>query len=259
MARAEGFDAAASAYDRFVGRYGRQLAEQLADLAGVRAPMRALDVGCGPGALTGVLAERLGAQNVAAVEPSEPFAAACRERTGVDVQVAAGEALPFGDDSFDVALSQLVVNFMQDPGRGVGEMARVAPVVASAVWDYAGEMKLLRAFWDAAVALAPEARGLDEGRRMPYCTADELLGLWREVGLQGAEVSALEVRAGYADMDDLWAPIEAGVGPAGVYAKGLDAAGRSALREEMWRRLGSPSGAFELTARAWAVVGARPR
>jgi SAM-dependent methyltransferase len=254
MTRAEGFTAAAEAYDRFVGRYGRQLAEQLADLAGVRSGMRALDVGCGPGALTAVLVER--GAHVAAVDPSEPFVAACRQRTGVDVQVAAAEQLPFGDGEFDAALSQLVLNFMEDAPRGVGEMRRVSRgVVASAVWDYAGEMTLLRSFWDAAVALSSDAAKLDEGRRMPYCTPDELRVLWEGAGLGDVRTAELRVSAAYDGMDDLWAPLEQGVGPAGVYTTRLGGEQRAALREEVWKRLGSPEGPFELRARAWGVVG----
>jgi len=69
-----------------MGRYSTLLAPQFADLAGVVAEQRVLDVGCGPGALTTELVERLGASNVAAVDPSESFVAAARERhPGVDV------------------------------------------------------------------------------------------------------------------------------------------------------------------------------
>src|SRR5688572_14261320 len=120
------FSVPAASYDRFMGRYSVLLAPQLADLAGVAAGQRALDVGCGPGALTGELVRRLGEDAVSAVDPSEPFVAAARERyPGVSVQLAPAEALPFPDDSFDTSLAQLVVHFMTDPVAGLGEMARV--------------------------------------------------------------------------------------------------------------------------------------
>jgi ubiquinone/menaquinone biosynthesis C-methylase UbiE len=124
--------------------------------------MRALGVGCGPGALTAALVERLGTASVCGADPSEPFAEACRARLpGVEVVVAAAETLPFGDCRFDAVLSQLVVNFMGDAEAGVREMARVTRpggVVASCLWDYAGEMTLLRAFWNAAREVAPRSR-----------------------------------------------------------------------------------------------------
>ena len=125
-----------------MGRYSVGLTAQLADLAGVTAGRRALDVGCGPGALTRELVARLGSDRVAAADPSEPFVAAARERNpGVDVRLAAAEALPFDDDAFDAALAQLVVHFMKDPVAGLREMARVTRpggVVAACVWDHAG-------------------------------------------------------------------------------------------------------------------------
>ncbi|MFL6042826.1 MAG: class I SAM-dependent methyltransferase, partial [Gaiellales bacterium] len=217
------------------------------------------DVGCGPGALTAELAERLGPAGVAAVDPSEPFAAACRSRVpGADVRVAGGEALPFEDDAFDATLSQLVVNFMADPPAGVREMARVTRpggVVASCVWDYAGEMTLLRSFWDAAIEVDPRAEALDEGRTMPWCRDGDLARLWEDVGLTGVRFGAIEVRAGYSGFDDLWWPLPTGVAPSGAYCASLDEQGRSALREAYRRRLGAGDEPFELTARAWAVAG----
>lgn len=126
MPGADSFLASGDAYDRFVGRYGPALSAALIEFAHVEAGMRALDVGCGPGALSAALLERLGAASVSAVEPSAPFVEACRARLpGVDVVAGRAEDLPFADDSFDVALSQLVVNFMDDPAAGMREMARV--------------------------------------------------------------------------------------------------------------------------------------
>jgi ubiquinone/menaquinone biosynthesis C-methylase UbiE len=153
MPGAETFLSSADAYERHVGRYGTQLATGLIEFAGVVPPMRALDVGCGTGALTAVLADRLGTDRVTGADPSQTFGDACRARLpGVEVVLAGAEQLPFGEDTFDAVLSQLVVNFMRDPVQGVREMARVARpggIVSSCVWDYAGEMTLLRAFWDA--------------------------------------------------------------------------------------------------------------
>src|ERR687897_694836 len=125
-----------------MGRYSVPLAPQLADLASIAAGQRAIDVGCGPGALTAELVARLGAGAVAAVDPSEPFVAAARERhPGVSVQQAAAEELPFEDGAFDASLAQLVVHFMADPLAGLRELARVTSkggIVAACVWDHAG-------------------------------------------------------------------------------------------------------------------------
>lgn len=257
------FRTSAEAYDRHVGRYSGGLARALVEAAGLRPGDRALDLGCGPGALTTELVGLLGPERVAAVDPSVTFARACRRRLpGVEVQVAAAEALPFDQAAFDVALAQLVVNFMTDPPAGVREMRRVTRpggTVAAAVWDYAAEMTLLRRFWDAAVALDPSARERDEGRCMPYCTRDELGDLWSTAGLAGARVSSAVVAADYEDFEDLWRPLELGVGPSGAYAASLPSAGRLALKAELRRRLGVGTRPFTLTARAWIATGrARP-
>jgi len=257
------FLVSAEAYDRYVGRYSSPLAARLIEFAGVEPGMHALDVGCGPGALTAALAERLGASSVSAADPSEPFVQACRARLpGVDVVMAAAESLPFEDDSFDAALSQLVVNFMADPEVGVREMARVTRpggIVASCVWDYAGEMPMLRALWDAARDVDPQrGAAADEGVTMPWSGEGDLAELWGIAGLGDVRFGELVVRASYADFEDLWSPLPAGVGPSGAFVKSLDEARRAAMHDAFRSRLGVGDGPFELTARAWAVAGTAP-
>jgi len=253
------FDAPAEAYDRHIGRYSGELARALVAAAGVRPGSRALDVGCGPGALTAELVALLGAAQVAAVDPSPPFVDACRRRLpGVHAVIAPAEQLPFADASFDHALAQLVVNFMTDPPAGIGELRRVTRAggtVAAAVWDYAGEMTLLRRFWDAAVALDASAAGLDEGRSMPFCDPAELADLWTATGLADVRVDAVVVTAAYQGFEDLWQPLERGVAPSGAYVISLAPERRAALKEELRTRLGVGAEPFRLTARAWLAAG----
>jgi SAM-dependent methyltransferase len=255
------FRASADAYDRHIGRYGPALAEALIPVAGVEPGWRALDVGCGTGALAAALAELLGGERVAAVDPSESFAEACAGRLpAVRVEVGMAESLPFGDDSFDAALSQMVVNFMTDARAGISEMRRVTRpggTVASAVWDYKEGMTLLRHFWDAAVELDIAAVSRDEAR-MPYCSPDELERVWRAVGLEGVTTGKLTVEAAYESFEDLWHPVEAGVGPSGAYAAALQPERRARLRDELRKRLGVGDGPFRLPARAWWVAGRVP-
>jgi len=252
----------AEAYDQHVGRYGAQLAVGLIEVAGVRRGQRALDVGCGPGPLTSALAEALGAENVAAVDPSEPFVEACRTRVpGAEVRVGVGERLPFADGSFDAVLAQLVVQLMDDRDAGVREMARVAVpggTVAACVWD-SRRMPLLRSFWDAALEAAPErAAAIDDGRRVGYETPEELGALFAHCGLADVATGELLVHAEYASFDDLWRPFTAGVGHSGACFASLDGNGQAALAADAYRRLGSPDGSFQLTARAWWARGTAP-
>jgi SAM-dependent methyltransferase len=252
-----------AAYDRHVGRYSPELAAAFITVAGVERRQRALDVGCGTGALAQALAERLGAGAVAAVDLSLASVDTCARRApGADVRVARAEQLPFETGEFDAALAQLVVPWMSDPGRGVLEMRRVVRpggVVAACTWDFANGMTMLRAFWDAAVAVdrprAVKAGALDRTR---LCQPGELRELWARVGLTGIDAGELVVGADYVDFDEFWWPFTAGVGGSGSYCASLDAAGQEALRDEVERRLGSPAGPFRLTARAWYVRGTVP-
>jgi SAM-dependent methyltransferase len=254
------FQGPAEVYDRFVGRYSPQLARAMCDTAGVRTGQRAADVGCGSGALVAALADVLGAENVAACDPSEPFVEAARARVpGARVLVGSAEALPFADGEFDATLSQLVVNFLADPEQGLREMSRVTRaggVVAGCVWDYGGGMTMLRVFWEAAAELDPErAEPLMEEHTMRFSRPEELAALWRSAGLDGIDVSPIDVEASYDDFDDLWAPFPTGVGPAGAYTASLGEEARAMLRDEFSRRLGRPEGPFTLSARAWRAVG----
>ena len=249
------FEVSPELYDLLVGRYGARLAAELIGAAGVAAGDRALDVGCGPGALTRALVEALGSGCVTAIEPSQSFAAACAERVpDAEVLVGSAEELPFEDGSFDIVLSQLVINFMADAAQGVGEMARVARrTVASCVWDYGGSMTALRAFWDGALELDPTAP--DEALTMRHCREGELGDLFDRCGLREVEFGSLLVEAHYAGMDDYWAPFPHGVGPSGAYGTSLPPERQAELREAVHRRLGSPPGPFTLAARAWYATG----
>lgn len=250
------FDVAAESYDSFMGRYSRALSAQMADLAGIAAGAgrRALDVGCGPGALTGELVARLGAPNVAAVDPSEPFVEAARSRhPGVDVRRAAAEDLPFDDDTFDAALAQLVVHFMTDPVAGIREMARVTRpggVVVACVWDHAGGTGPLGTFWRAAHDLDPDVA--DESR-LAGAREGHLVELFREAGLGDIEGSVVAAEVTHATFDEWWEPYTRGVGPAGAYVASLEPDRQEALREHARTLL--PEEPFVISARAWAARG----
>jgi SAM-dependent methyltransferase len=248
------FDVAAAAYDRFMGRYSVQLSAQLADFAGVEAGQRVLDVGCGPGALLTELARRVSAEAVAAVDPSESFVAAARERhPGVDVRRGTAEQLPFDSDAFDAALAQLVVHFMADPVAGLRELARVTRpdgVVAACVWDLAGRRAPISPFWRSAVELDPGA--MDESA-LPGARAGHLVELFEVAGLREPEETELAAAVEYASFEDWWQPYGDGVGPAGAYVEGLDAERLAELRERCRRALPEPP--FTVTAYAFAARG----
>lgn len=248
------FAVAAEAYDRFMGRYSVPLAPLLASFAGVSDGQQALDVGSGPGALTTELVRRLGVAAVAAVDPSASFVDAVRERLpGIRAERASAEHLPFPDDSFDVALAQLVVHFMAEPVVGLAEMARVTRsggVVAACVWDHAGGQGPLGTFWEAARELEPN---VDDESTLAGAREGHLEELLEASGLHEVEGSALSVTVEHQTFEEWWEPFTLGVGPAGSYAAGLAADRRAELRALCRGRL--PDEPFRVTARAWAARG----
>jgi SAM-dependent methyltransferase len=248
------FDVSADAYDRFMGRYSRQLSPQLADLAGVRSGQRVLDVGCGPGALTAELVARLGASAVAAVDPSESFVAAARERhPGVEVLRASAEHLPFPSSTFDAAIAQLVVHFMPDPVAGLTEMARVTRrdgVIAACVWDYGGDQSPLSVFWRAARAIDPD---VNDESHLPGVGEGHLTELFEAAGLREVVDGVLRVSLEHATFEAWWEPFTRGVGPAGSFLASLSADQQLGIREACMAML--PPAPFVISARAWAARG----
>lgn len=250
------FTVAAEAYDRFMGRYSTLLAVAFADYAGIRAG-RILDVGCGPGALTAELVRRVGAANVAAVEPQQAFAEAARERhPDADIRQGPAEELPFADGQFDAALAQLVVNFMSDPDRGAAEMRRVTHAggtVAACVWDHGGGRGPLSRFWAAAAELEPGTPGEADllGARQ-----GQLEGLLGDAGLADVEETLLSLTVRHETFEDWWEPYTLGVGPPGAFFAGLEPDRRAMLTEHC--RSGFPADGLDLTVSAWAARGRVP-
>jgi SAM-dependent methyltransferase len=246
------FQVAAEKYDKFMGRYSSRLATSFADFAGVTAGQRVVDVGSGPGALTTELVARVGAENVAAADPSEPFVEAARQRfPGVDVQLAPAEQLPFADGEFDAALAQLVVHFMSEPLAGLREMARVTKpggVVAACVWDREGERAPYSPAWTAAGAFG---FAFDEGGA--GSSEGSLAALFREAGLTDVESAELSVPVEHASFEEWWHPFTLGVGPLGMFIQGLGADEVAALRDDVLRTVGDPPAG--VSAVTWAARG----
>jgi SAM-dependent methyltransferase len=248
------------AYERWIGRWGRPVGAIFVDWLGVSAGARWLDVGCGTGALTDTILARAAPAGVTGVDPSASFvehAARTVADTRASFAVGSAEDLPLGDNSADVAVAGLVLNFVHDLSAALAEMRRVVTAggtVGGYVWDYAGGMELLRRFWDAALAVDPAAAALDEAARFPICGEQPLRAAFVDGGMRAVEVRSIEVPTVFTDFDDYWSPLLSGVAPAPGYAMSLDENRRAQLRERLRSTLPKAAdGSIHLVARAWAV------
>ena len=252
----------AEAYERYVGRWSRPVAAEFVRWLHLPDGLAWVDVGCGTGALASAILRLAAPRRVRGYDLSPQHVEGARAYVRdprAEFAVADAVALPDPPHACDAAVSGLVLNFVPEPARAVEEMRRVSRpggTVAVYVWDYAGEMQLMRVFWDAAVELDPAAAPLDEGRRFPLCAPDALRETFESAGLRDVRLRAIEVPTRFADFDDYWTPFLGGQGPAPGYAVSLDEERREALRERIRQRLPfAPDGSIGLSARAWAVRG----
>lgn len=256
----------AEAYERFMGRWSRMVAPQLVDFADLPDQGRFLDAGSGTGALAFAVAQRRPHAFMQGIDPSKEYVEFARSRNPVPDRVSFetgdAQAMRFAEASFDASLSLLVFNFIPEPGKAAREVRRVTKRggrIAAAVWDYGGAMRMLRLFWDAAVAVDRTAEPSDE-QHMPLCRGGELEALWKEVGLENVTERPLDMEMQFASFADYWDPFLLGQGPAGAYVRRIGGSHREALRAEVKRRLqlDSEDAPFSLPARAWAVRGIVP-
>jgi SAM-dependent methyltransferase len=256
--------ASGAAYEPYVGRWSRRVARALLRWLALPPHLEWLDIGCGTGALSQTIAQTAQPARVRGIDPSQgfvDFARAQLDDARVSFDVGDARDLPYDDAAFDVAVSGLVLNFVAEPARAAAQIARVlrpGGTAAAYVWDYAGKMQLMRHFWNAAQALDPAARELDEGRRFPLCSPQPLHELFSAAGLRDVAVRAIDVDTDFRDFDDYWSPFLGGQGPAPTYARALSDAARETLRERLRSALPTAiDGSIPLVARAWAVRGTR--
>ena len=255
----------ARAYERFMGRWSRDLAPELVRFAGVRDGDTLLDVGSGTGALSAALAAAAPSGSIVGIDPAAAYVALAQASQGgarVRFKVGDAQRMDFEDATFDRTLSLLVVNFIPDANRAVEEMKRVTRrggTVAAAVWDYGEGMEMLRVFWDEAIAVTPASDSRDE-RHMPFCRKGELAALWRQHGLLDVVEEGLTIETRFTSFADYWAPFLEKQGPAGAFVAALSERERNQLEGRLRKRLlgEGPDRAFVLRARAWAVRGVVP-
>jgi SAM-dependent methyltransferase len=255
--------ASGDAYEPYVGRWSRLVAREFLAWLGLPPGQDWLDIGCGTGALSQTILDNASPRHVTGIDPSDGFVSFARHAVTdprATFQVGDAQELPIANGCSDVTVSGLVLNFVPDQPKAVREMkraTRTGGVVAAYVWDYAGEMQIMRRFWDAAVALDATALPLDEGGRFPLCHPEPLANLFRDAGFDDVAVRPIDVPTIFKDFDDYWTPFLGGQAPAPGYCMSLAEDRRAALRDRIRMTL-QPSGgdgSIHLIARSWAVRG----
>jgi SAM-dependent methyltransferase len=250
------------AYEPYVGRWSRVVAQEFLHWLDLPSALRWLDVGCGTGALSQAILTQANPQSVDGVDPSESLLSVAQRQVQdplVTFQPGNAGQLPFASAHFDVVVCGLVLNFVPNLGVALEEMRRVARpkgVIAAYVWDYADKMELIRYFWDAAVALKPEDRYRDEAVRFPICNPGPLQSLFSKSGLSQVQVRAIDTPTHFQNFEEYWSPFLRGHFPAPDYAMALSEENRQMLREQIRNALPiETDGSIRLIARAWAVRG----
>ena len=181
---------------------------------------------------------------------------------GAEFRVGDAQKIDLPDDVADYAVSGLVLNFIPDKAKAVNEMARIVRpggTVALYVWDYAGQMQIMRSFFDAARIVDAGSSAFDDGINAPICRPKALAGAFAAAGLSDVETAALDIPAAFADFQDYWTPFLGGTGSAPKYCMSLDEDTRNRIRDAVRAKLPTgPDGEILLAVRAWAVKGVVP-
>ena len=251
-------------YEPYVGRWSRRVAQEFLKWLDLPVGSRWLDVGCGTGALSQAILARCDPAQVKGIDRSDGFIAYARNKVDdprATFEVGDAQSLSMDSESYDAAVSGLVLNFVPQPEKMISEMARAVKnggVVAVYVWDYGDKMQMMRYFWDAAIALDPAVADLDESPRFPICNPDALRELFQKTGLKQVETRAIDVETHFKDFDDYWNPFLGGQGPAPTYAMSLSEEKRTQLRDHIRASLPfAADGSIPLIARAWAARGTK--
>ena len=250
----------AGAYERYMGRWSREIAPPFLAWLGAPPAQRWVDLGCGTGALTAAISDLCDPSSVLGVDTSaELMQVAAQQVPGATFQRGDAAETGLASGTFDCAVSGLVLNFTRDPLRTLREMARLlrpGGQVGVYVWDYAGHMQIMRRFFDAARTIDPGSAAFDDCVNAPICRPGPLQRGCEGAGFTAVEVTALDIPAAFESFDDYWSPFLGGTGSAPKYVAGLDPAMRERVREAVRATLPTgPEGEILLAVRAWAVKG----
>lgn len=252
----------ATAYEGYIGRWSHGVAEAFLTWLAVPPGAAWHDVACGTGALSRAILATCAPARVDGSDFDAERVAYARQTIGDSrATFVAGDAtaLAAPDDTYDAVVNGLGFPAIRDTAGALADFRRATKpggIVAAYLWDFDGEMQVLRYFWNAAAELQPQAEDEDDIERFALCNPDRLAAAWRAAGFSDVAVRAIDARARFTSFDDYWQPFLRGDAPAQLHVASLAEAQRDDLRERLRRALPiAADGSIELVTRAWAVRG----
>jgi SAM-dependent methyltransferase len=245
-------------YERMMGKWSRLAGEVFLDWLKPASGLRWIDVGCGNGAFTELLAERCRPAEIQGIDPSEAQLAFARARHSAGIahfRQGDAMALPFADNSFDAAVMALVIFFVPEPAAGVAEMARVVRPggrISSYAWDIEGG-----GFPAEPVLAELRALGFPPIRPPSFAASrmENLRTLWTGAGLDRIETREITVQRTFADFDDFWGAVLLGASVKATVAR-MTPEQLEGLKKSVRTQLGADHGKpVTLSARANAIAG----
>lgn len=247
------------AYERLMGRWSRQVGAQFLDWLDLPKGLQCLDVGCGNGAFTEVLAAQVAPSELTGVDPSNEQIAFAKIREGArraQFRVGDAQALPFPNGSFDVAIMALVISFVPDPAKAVSEMARVVRPggwVGTYMWsNMSPQRPIFATMNELGFPIAVRSNNASELSNMH--------SLWAQAGLASIQTCMIDISVTFSDFDDFWDSNYTPAGPVGKAIERLSAADRDRVRLHLRKHLPlDGAGRISYQARANAVKGIVPK
>lgn len=193
----------ATAYEELlVPALFQEWADRIAKIDEIKPSHKVLDVACGTGVLARAVARYLPESSVTGLDPnSGMLAIARRSAPNINWQQGSAEELPFGNESFDIVLSQFGLMLFSSPTTALKEMKRVLKSGGKMIVAVFDSIDNIPAYEIMAELFARKVdSSVGEALRFPFSMGDtdKLYSLFSEVGLNNTEITTQNGKARFS-------------------------------------------------------------